>query len=165
MGKPSRSEDLGTPQEQEQGWLTVERALEAKAPKRPLKPARSDAADQASMLDYEAPSDPPEYQTYQELISHSKPLETTGSGVVSEDYTENDYYESYSHMDPQHHTTGTGFINLEQPQKGFHLSAVYQDSGIHVRHPCNPAMNDWVPSPNTSPPASHKPPRSEALES
>lgn len=166
--KPSRSEELSSPEEQERRALEVQQYLEAHTPKRPLKPARSDASDQLVAAldgqdDNNSPSEPPECHKYQELLASSTPLQTQGSGVVSEDYTESGYYENLAAIDKQHHTTGTGFISTGAPVQSFHLSTgAYESSGLRHRHPCNPAMNEWEPAPDTASPFTHKPLRSES---
>jgi hypothetical protein len=168
--KPSRSEELSSPEEQERRALEVQQYLEAHTPKRHLKPARSDASDQFVAAfggqhddDNDSPSEPPECHKYEELLAHSTPLQTQGSGVVSEDYTESGYYANLAAIDKQHHTTGTGFIFTGAPVQSFHLSASACESlGLRHRHPCNPAMNEWQPAPDTASPFTHKPLRSES---
>lgn len=169
--KPSRSEELSSPEEQERRALEVQQYLEAHTPKRHLKPARSDASDQFVAAfggqhdddDNDSPSEPPECHKYEELLAHSTPLQTQGSGVVSEDYTESGYYANLAAIDKQHHTTGTGFISTGAPVQSFHLSAgACESSGLRHRHPCNPAMNEWQPAPDTASPFTHKPLRSES---
>jgi len=167
-GKPNRSEEQGTPEEQEQHAQQVRAYLDANAPRRQLKPARSDAADMlANMTQDEhtniTGSDPPEHAKYVQLVANGVPLETLGSGDMIEDYTESKYYQHMAAIDKAHHTTGSGFIKMDKTPEGFHLSTYQHESGApRERHSGNPAMNDWEPAPDTTMSASSKLSRSES---
>jgi len=166
VNKPNRSEERsGTQEEQLQHVQQVRAYLDANAPRRQLKPARSDAAEVLSdaIGIAEAPSDPPERTKYLQLLATGVPLETRGSGYVSEDFTESDYYECMAAIDKAHHTTGTGFIEVGRSPEGFHLSDDANAADSRRMHPrCNPAMNDWEPAPNSTFLTSTKPLRSES---
>lgn len=166
FGKPNRSEELGTPEEREEQARKVRAYLEANAPKRKLKPGRSDAedmlADDVSNVDG-GNFDPPERMKYLQLLANGVPLETLGSGEVDEDYTESEYYKYMAAIDKEHHTTGSGFIKIDKTPEGFHLSIKNpQSRSFRERHRCNPAMNEWDPAHDTSFVASTKPLRSES---
>jgi hypothetical protein len=163
-GKPNRSEEQGTLEEREQHAQKVRAYLDATAPKRQLKPSRSDAAEMLSSMAHEnTGSDPPEHAKYLQLVANGVPLETQGSGAVSEDYTESEYYQYMAAIDKSHHTTGSGFIKVDKVPEGFHLSDHPLDSGaLRKHHSGNPAMNDWEPAPHTTMAASSKPSRSES---
>lgn len=162
-GKPNRSEEQGTLEEQEQHAQKVRAYLDATAPKRQLKPARSDAAEKlSSMAEETTGSDPPEHVKYLQLVATGVPLETQGSGDASEDYTESEYYQYMAAIDKAHHTTGSGFIKVDKLPEGFHLSDT-PPGALRKHHSGNPAMNDWEPAPPcTSMAASSKPSRSES---
>lgn len=167
-GKPNRSEEQGALEDQEQHAQEARAYLEANAPKRQLKPARSDAAEMLSNMTHEEHTDntvfdPPEHAKYLKLVANGVPLETLGSGDMNEDYTESDYYKQMAAVDKVHHTTGTGFIKMGKTPEGFHLDSHPRGSdGLRPRHSGNPAMNDWEPAPNTVMSASSKPLRSES---
>lgn len=168
FGKPSRSEELGTTEEQEEHARKVRAYLEANAPKRVVKPGRSDADDMPGM-DHNgnnegAICDPPERMKYLQLLANGVPLETLGTGEVEEDYTESEYYQYMAAIDKEHHTTGTGFIKVDKTPLGFHLHVANPQGSrsFRERYRCNPAMNDWEPAHVTSVAASNKPFRSES---
>ncbi|KAG0623088.1 hypothetical protein M758_3G148100 [Ceratodon purpureus] len=162
-GKPNRSEELGTLEEQEQHTQQVRAYLDANAPRRQLKPSRSDAADMLANMSHEETtgSDPPEHVKYLKLVANGVPLETQGSGDVNEDFTESKYYQYMAAIDKAHHTTGSGFIKTDKAPEGFHLSD-YPHGAARERHSGNPAMNDWEPAAITDMSASTKPSRSES---
>nr|PNR49719.1 hypothetical protein PHYPA_011615 [Physcomitrium patens] len=165
--KPNRSEEIGTPEEQGQRAQEVRAYLDANAPRRPLKPSRSDAADMLAQVEsnHTVVSDPPEQKKFLQLLANGVPLEMLGNAEVDEDYTESEYYQYKSAIDKAHHTTGSGFIKIEKTPQGFHLSTNPQSYHTREHHRCNPAMNDWEPAPNSSESISNKPLRSESMDS
>lgn len=50
-----------------------------------------------------------------------------------------------------HPQTGTGFIKVEKNGNDFHIEPD-NDTGCHHSCKCNPATNDWVPSPSNEVP-------------
>ncbi|KAG0618997.1 hypothetical protein M758_4G108200 [Ceratodon purpureus] len=194
LDQPSGSDDLTNPQEEahsstleeeEQRSRELQRSLEASIPKPLPKPLRSEceiefSATNSSLrepeqpryeefeaADSKAPPHPPQYQKYQELLSKQTHPQDSTFGDATEDYTASDYYDKMRAVDKEHHhTTGTGFIKISEPDEhgeGFH----------HLSHPrevpnapkagiSNPAMNDWVPQPDPKVPKSTKPLRSES---
>jgi hypothetical protein len=169
VNKPNHSEEQsGTQEEQLQHAQQVRAYLDANAPRRQLKPARSDAAEVLSdaICIAEAPSTPPERTKYLQLLATGVPLETRGSGDVGEDFTESEYYQYMAAIDKAHHTTGTGFIEVDKAPEGFHLSDANEDAAHPYSHPahprCNPATNDWEPATNSTFVTSTKPSRSES---
>jgi hypothetical protein len=133
LEKPSRSEeqlDLSA-EEQENRTEAVHQKLEALLPKRPLKPARSEAQQLAAAVQ-ESETPPslhsPEFLRFQGLQdSASVKLPVDGSSVivVEEEYVETKYYNDFAASEEKlHHTTGTGFIPLDPPETPpFHLSS------------------------------------------
>ena len=168
FGKPSRREDLGTPEEQEEHTRKVREYLDANTPKRVMKPGRSDTDDVPGMnhdgSNGDSISDPPERMKYLQLLANGVPLETLGSAEVDEDYTESEYYKYMAAINKEHHTTGTGFIKVEKTPEGFHFHAdsAQGSKSFRERYRCNPAMNDWEPAHDTSFVTSNKPLRSES---
>ncbi|KHN01790.1 hypothetical protein glysoja_028462 [Glycine soja] len=75
-----------------------------------------------------------------------KKLEYNGS-QVPEEFVETEYYQDLNSVDKHHHTTGTGFIKVEKNGNDFHIEPD-NDTGCHHSCKCNPATNDWVPSPS-----------------
>lgn len=184
LEKPSRSEeqlDLSA-EEQENRTEAVRQKLEALLPKRPLKPARSEAQQLAAAVQ-ESETPPslhsPEFLRFQGLQdSASVKLPVDGSSVivVEEEYVETKYYNDFAASEEKlHHTTGTGFIPLDPPETPpFHLSSEDQQesaageaAAIHQkRRGGNPATNEWRPNPQTAsfpPVSSSKPARSESV--
>lgn len=168
-----------TPEEEEQRSRELQRRLEASMPKRRPKPSRSECEEQfcvadpsgrrqVSVADYEASLYLPQCQKYQELQSKQREAqEVTTFGDAADEYTASDYYDSMRAVDTEHHhTTGTGFIKISEPDvegEGFH----YLSHPSEVPHApkfgiSNPAMNDWIPQSDISVPASTKPSRSES---
>lgn len=184
LEKPSRSEeqlDLSA-EEQENRTEAVRQKLEALLPKRPLKPARSEAQQLAAAVQ-ESETPPslhsPEFLRFQGLQdSASVKLPVDGSSVivVEEEYVETKYYNDFAASEEKlHHTTGTGFIPLDPPETPpFHLSSEDQQesaageaAAIHQkRRGGNPATNEWEPNPQTAsfpPVSSSKAARSESV--
>ncbi|CAI9097562.1 OLC1v1034026C4 [Oldenlandia corymbosa var. corymbosa] len=65
----------------------------------------------------------------------------------AEEFVETEYYKDLNGVDKQHHTTGTGFISMDNMKgKSFSLDP---DSDIDHHDSCkgNPATNDWIPAP------------------
>lgn len=166
--KPNRSEEIsGTQAEREQHAQQVRAFLDANAPQRQLKPARSDAAEVTAAAEAlksaDASSLPPERKKFLQLLAAGVPLETRGSGDVGDDFTESEYYQYMAAIDKAHHTTGTGFIEMDKAPEGFHLTEDKTDLGHAHSHPrCNPATNDWEPAPREPFLPSSKPARSES---
>lgn len=159
--KPNRSEEQsGTQEEVEKHAQQVQDFLDANAPKRQLKPARSDAAEKMTSIDMVS-GEPPERSKYLHLVASGVPLETRGSGDVSAEFTESDYYQSMGAIDKAHHTTGTGFIKMDKSDDDFQLSEGDR-AEMHARRRCNPAMNDWEPAASGPFESSNKPTRSES---
>ncbi|XP_077222535.1 uncharacterized protein LOC143856255 isoform X2 [Tasmannia lanceolata] len=83
---------------------------------------------------------------------------------ASEEYVETDYYKDLNCVDKQHHTTGTGFIKVENENANgncFCLDSVSDVSNCHGSCKGNPATNEWIPTMDTVIPVSEKPNRSE----
>lgn len=186
--KPNRSEeDRPTPEEQEEQTNKVRAYLDSQAPKRILKPSRSDADDSQDLETSTPPSltttnknsssqkespifDPPERVKYLHMLATGATLETRRPGEVDveEEYTESEYYTAMAAVGKEHHTTGTGFINVEMdtPQ-GFHLSPTKEILPSRSFR-SNPAMNDWEPDESLLVAAKEKkkkPMRSESMSS
>ncbi|XP_008457401.2 uncharacterized protein LOC103497099 isoform X1 [Cucumis melo] len=141
--------------------MEEEREMEAKtreyfngvATKRHTKPQRSEFS--AHYVDKVNDEDNyiPELAEFQRLESdpHEQRLTYDGrNGKISEEFVETKYYDDLNCVDKQHHTTGTGFIKMENGDcKGFRLAP---DSAAadccHGSCRGNPATNDWIPASN-----------------
>ncbi|GMH11176.1 hypothetical protein Nepgr_013017 [Nepenthes gracilis] len=114
------------------------------APKRHTKPQRSDyssgyvdAADNTSAI--------PEYDEFQRLENDQQKLVYNAAGVP-EEFVETDYYKDLNCMDKQHHSTGTGFIKMEDTSGTAYKIAPDDATNSHAGYKGNPATNDWIPA-------------------
>ncbi|MCL7037563.1 hypothetical protein MKW94_000611 [Papaver nudicaule] len=123
------------------------------APKRVTKPQRSDYSSQSNDPNYNNTNvTTPELTKFQELENHQDLVynETTPQErVAEEEYTETEYYKDLNCIDKQHHTTGTGFIKVNNNGDGFHLSPDTTNEH-HSSSKGNPATNDWIPASNAA---------------
>ncbi|KAM5583383.1 hypothetical protein ABKV19_003334 [Rosa sericea] len=163
-GRPNRSDVHLSSEEEAKIESETREYFDGVAPKRHSKPQRSEYAsqyvDDLSKDDKQESS--PELVEFQRLENDSQQkLVVNGSGV-SEEFVETDYYKDLNCIDKQHHTTGTGFIKVQNPgNRGYSLEPD-SDTSIHASCQCNPATNDWVPDAASAVPfASGKPGRSD----
>ncbi|XP_009623973.1 uncharacterized protein [Nicotiana tomentosiformis] len=116
-------------------------------PKRHTKPQRSDYS--STYTDDIIPSNDstiPEHVEFQRLENDPQKLVYNGNSQVTEEFVETEYYKDLNGIDKQHHTTGTGFIKVENAKGNtFNIGA---DSATDSNHAYkgNPATNDWIPS-------------------
>ncbi|KAJ0984070.1 hypothetical protein J5N97_002426 [Dioscorea zingiberensis] len=136
--------------------------FESVAPKRHTKPSRSEYSSLYS--DALQPSDQksiPELDKFQELESDPQKLVYSGS-EVAEEYVETEYYTDLISIDKQHHTTGTGFIKIEEPNGScFELTQASDATAALASVKFNPAANELIPSADTVIPVPHKPNHSD----
>ncbi|XP_024535627.1 uncharacterized protein LOC112348008 [Selaginella moellendorffii] len=165
-GKPSRSDDLLSPEEQSRLAALVREHFDSSAPRRAPKPARSEGGSDQPWSCDGGPVISPEEQRLRQLLAASERL-PNGMGVLSsDDYAENEYYKGLNSVgcDSQHYTTGNGFIAIEK--NGGTSPEVLDAHRVVVNRsrPCyksNPATNDWEPSPGMVFTKSLKPSRSD----
>ncbi|KAK6786029.1 hypothetical protein RDI58_014554 [Solanum bulbocastanum] len=117
------------------------------APKRHTKPQRSDYS--STYVDhinlYPSSHDTiPENVEFQRLENDPQKLVYNDS-QVTEEFIETEYYKDLNCIDKQHHTTGTGFIKVENNGNTFNIGADSTSDPSHV-YKGNPATNDWIPS-------------------
>uniref|UniRef100_A0A803PUX3 Maternal effect embryo arrest 59 n=1 Tax=Cannabis sativa TaxID=3483 RepID=A0A803PUX3_CANSA len=139
-------------------------------PKRHTKPQRSeysskyvDAIDSATTTNNH--SNIPEYVEFQRLENDQQEKLVYEGKKVEEEFVETDYYKDLSCVDKQHHTTGTGFIKVENTSDRSYNLEADTVTCCHASSTCNPATNDWTPVPNaedTMPIDSGKPNRSDS---
>ncbi|KAJ7549786.1 hypothetical protein O6H91_07G069000 [Diphasiastrum complanatum] len=162
--KPSRSDDISSPEEQQNITKHTKDHFDALAPKRPLKPTRSEPREgNVFQDDWHNESDIPEYNRLKDLNATSEPLWAVEGAVPGDEYHENDYYKDLIAANKiEHRTTGSGFIKVENNAVSFHLEDDAA-SGQPAWHgcKCNPATNDWIPSPELVFQSSQKPHRSD----
>ncbi|GFZ01667.1 hypothetical protein Acr_15g0002760 [Actinidia rufa] len=148
-GRPNRS-DTHVPKEEEAKIEEETREyFDGLAPKRHTKPQRSEHSskyvDDHTVLSNNGAI--PEYVVFQQLEHDSQKLVYNGSEVTAE-FVETEYYKDLNCIDKQHHTTGTGFIKMENANgMCFNLAP---DAASVCHGPCkaNPATNDWIPAAN-----------------
>ncbi|KAF7809877.1 maternal effect embryo arrest [Senna tora] len=169
--KPSRSDEVLDAEEQEKIADQIRARFDSLAPKRPVKPSRSEPDPDASLLHHHQSADYniPEHLKFQTLQSQSHAiLNEEGSEVVEDEFVETQYYEELTSIDKQHHTTGSGFIRVarEGGEEEVLKLPETQMNGGETKVQCyksNPAMNDWVPNIDEQEVfASSKPNRSES---
>ncbi|KAJ0788188.1 hypothetical protein HanPI659440_Chr05g0188751 [Helianthus annuus] len=131
------------------------------APKRHTKPQRSEyAAQYVDAVPGDGEGAIPEYTQFQHLEQNSEKLVYSGNKVTDE-FVETEYYKDLNGVDKQHHTTGTGFIKVDNTN-GFNL-VPESEFEHHASCKGNPATNEWTPAPaDTASFVSTKPPRSDS---
>ncbi|KAF8012399.1 hypothetical protein BT93_I0526 [Corymbia citriodora subsp. variegata] len=156
--KPSRSDEVPDEEEQLKIANQVRAQFDSVAPKRPLKPNRSEPDSSSSTVDSSGSFDHaiPELDKLRSLQSQSpEGLLSAGSGSVDvqDEFVETQYYKELESIDKQHHATGSGFISplVEGGQNGgydFRCERDGFESGRDGKPALrsNPATNDWVPS-------------------
>uniref|UniRef100_A0A0A9G8F7 Uncharacterized protein n=1 Tax=Arundo donax TaxID=35708 RepID=A0A0A9G8F7_ARUDO len=153
--RPARSDPHLPPEEAARVEAEVRGYFDSVAPRRPLKPPRSDPSEDAGVGFAGADdggNDLPELRMLRDLEAKPQKLVLDGGVVDSgEEYVETRYYDDGLHsIDKQHHTTGTGFIKVDRPNgSSFTMSTNGYSSAGFVRCTSNPATNDWIPSSET----------------
>ncbi|XP_030532151.1 uncharacterized protein LOC115742166 isoform X2 [Rhodamnia argentea] len=158
--KPSRSDEVPDEEEQLKIANQVRAQFDSLAPRRPLKPNRSEPdRSSSSPVDSSGSFEHaiPELDKLRSLQSQSpQGLFAAGSGStdVQGEFVETQYYKELESVDKQHHATGSGFISAigEGRHNGSGYDVRYERDGFKsgpdgkpaVRS--NPATNDWVPS-------------------
>ncbi|XP_042508783.1 uncharacterized protein LOC122084538 [Macadamia integrifolia] len=171
--KPSRSDEVVEAEEQLRIASKIKDHFDSMAPKRPIKPNRSepDSSSSFSTVSSLDEENVPEYHKFLSLKSQqSDPIFSEGSSSVQEEFVETPYYKDLISIDKQHHTTGSGFIRVGESfgdGYGLELNRGGRDhvrAGETVAFRSNPATNDWIPSTEEAGEAnfvSSKPNRSE----
>uniref|UniRef100_A0ACD5U2A1 Uncharacterized protein n=1 Tax=Avena sativa TaxID=4498 RepID=A0ACD5U2A1_AVESA len=152
--RPARSDPHLPPEEAARVEAQVRGYFDSVAPRRPVKPPRSDPSDggPGCAEEFAGEDDLPELLKLRDLEGKPQKLVLDGGGVNSEEYVETQYYDGINCIDKQHHTTGTGFINVERSNtngSSLNLTTVAYPSNSAVRCRSNPATNDWIPSSET----------------
>ncbi|XP_038893549.1 uncharacterized protein LOC120082446 isoform X1 [Benincasa hispida] len=150
--RPGRSDARLSMEEEREMEAKTREYFNSVAPKRHTKPQRSEFS--AHYVDKVNGKNDyiPELAEFQRLESdpHERLTYDARNGKISEEFVETKYYDDLNCADKQHHTTGTGFIKMENGDcKGFRLSADSATAGCcHGSCRGNPANNDWIPATN-----------------
>eukprot|EP00897_Mesotaenium_endlicherianum_P000942 jgi/Mesen1/10849/ME000093S10363 len=157
--KPARSDEVLSAEEQASTLAKVQAYFAENAPKRALKPSRSESTDAASGEKDVISSEIPEMRMLERLKAAGKLLPEVAAKVGElEDYVETMYYQNVP-LDGVHHTTGTGFIQMGKPAEQWRLEGGQAVGSLKSK--TNPGNNDWEPNTNKFSAVSTKPGRSE----
>ncbi|KAH8503302.1 hypothetical protein POPTR_007G049800v4 [Populus trichocarpa] len=180
MTKPSRSDEVLDANQQLQITNQIRAQFDSMVPKRPSKPSRSESdttTTPTSSLSEIEQDNIPELDKLRSLQSQSPNMfcpaqvlfSAEGANMVQDEFVETQYYTELDSIDKQHHTTGSGFINVvrgEEHEKngyGIQLSSAAAGGKLVSCFRSNPATNDWTPSPEDDQVfVSSKPNRSES---
>ncbi|EOA17532.1 hypothetical protein CARUB_v10005877mg [Capsella rubella] len=149
--KPSRSDEVTNLEEQIKNSNQIRADFDSLAPKRPTKPTRSEPGAPGSFSTSDETTDHPEADKFRSLQSqtHGQVLGEGDSSAVDE-FLETEYYTNLTAIDKQHHTTGSGFINVVKEDGGGETEAVTAaaigDGGEKAVYRSNPATNEWIPA-------------------
>ncbi|XP_027336047.1 uncharacterized protein LOC113849964 [Abrus precatorius] len=151
-GRPNRSDIHLSAEEEATIEAKTREYFDEMAPKRHTKPQRSEYSTQyvdafSNINSHD--SSTPELLQFQRLEKDPQEKKLVYNGnEVTEEFVETEYYKDLNSVDKHHHTTGTGFIKVEKSEKSFHIEPD-SDTGCHHSCKCNPATNDWIPTPST----------------
>ncbi|XP_050375778.1 uncharacterized protein LOC126793331 [Argentina anserina] len=150
--KPSRSDQVLDADEQLRIANQIKAQFDSAAPKRPIKPNRSEPDSPTPALSVVDQPNIPELHKLRTLQSQSHVIisDEGANTMVQDEFVDTQYYKELNSIDKQHHMTGTGFIRVEREEEG---SYDIQLTGIHggsigivpSGFRSNPATNDWIP--------------------
>ncbi|CAN4102244.1 unnamed protein product [Withania somnifera] len=147
--RPNRSDVHVSKEEEAKIEEATREYFDGIAPKRHTKPQRSDySSAYVDNMNISPSSDGtiPEHLEFQRLENDTQKLVYNGSSQVTEEFVETEYYKDLNCVDKQHHTTGTGFIKVENAEGNtLDIGADSTTDSYHV-YKGNPATNDWIPS-------------------
>ncbi|KAL0450210.1 UNVERIFIED_CONTAM: hypothetical protein Slati_1577400 [Sesamum latifolium] len=153
VNKPSRSDDVLDEAQQLQIYNQVRAHLDSVAPKRPMKPNRSEPDSVSSSIS--TPDEDihvPELDKLRSLQYQSQGMVSQSTALEQEEFVETQYYKALDAIDKQHHTTGTGFIKAAADHKSgdgydLQLDGRPENDGKYKEmvFKTNPATNDWIP--------------------
>ncbi|XP_021273665.1 uncharacterized protein LOC110408868 [Herrania umbratica] len=153
--KPSRSDEVLDADQQQKITNQVRAQFDSLAPKRPIKPTRSepDSATATSNFPPAVDQNIPELDKLRSLQSQSHLKILQGDSVVQDEFVETQYYKEMDSIDKEHHTTGSGFIRVvREGGEGNRYDIQLQNgqgAGNVFNRPIfksNPATNDWMPN-------------------
>ncbi|KAE8693069.1 mitochondrial uncoupling protein 2-like [Hibiscus syriacus] len=141
--RPNRSDEHLSLEEETRMEEQTREYFHDKAPKRHTKPQRSEYS--SNYVDAVAAGDITEYLEFQRLENDPQKIVYNGSEVRDE-FVETEYYKDLNCVDKHHHTTGTGFIKVDNTNgRNFSLEPD-SDTSCHTSCKGNPATNDWIPA-------------------
>ncbi|KAA0032503.1 Maternal effect embryo arrest 59, putative isoform 1 [Cucumis melo var. makuwa] len=156
--KPSRSDIVLDNEEQMRITDQIRAQFDSIAPKRPMKPSRSESDSLTeNPSGFTSEKAIPELDKFRNLQSQSHALRLgDGDCLVQEDYLETEYYKELDSIEKRHHKTGSGFIQVgnEGGENGVHNQNkphefINDVANGRVHHhggyKGNPATNDWLP--------------------
>ncbi|KAL9256385.1 hypothetical protein AKJ16_DCAP22355 [Drosera capensis] len=144
--RPNRSDIHLTTDEEEKIAEQTKEYFDGLAPKRHTKPQRSEYESRYVDADQGDTAPIPELVALQRLENDDHQKLVYSGTEVTEEFVETDYYKDLNCIDKQHHTTGTGFIEVENKGECYHIEPD-SDTTHHPHTHGNPATNDWVPAP------------------
>ncbi|KAK9279849.1 hypothetical protein L1049_013531 [Liquidambar formosana] len=165
-GRPNRSDIHLSREEEVKIEEDTREYFDGIAPKRHTKPQRSEYSSQYvdTLSNGDANKDGdiiPELVEFQRLENDPQKLVYNGN-KVTEEFVATEYYKDLNCIDKQHHTTGTGFIKMENANGTCFSVAPSCETSCHASCQGNPATNDWIPSAaDTASFVSDKPHRSD----
>ncbi|XP_074268043.1 uncharacterized protein LOC141591563 [Silene latifolia] len=113
LSRPNRSDVHLSAEEEGRIEEETREHFDGLAPKRHTKPQRSEYSSNYVDVNSTAEKIIPEYAEFQRLENDQEKLESKNEGNVTEEFVETEYYKDLNCVDKQHHTTGTGFIKME----------------------------------------------------
>ncbi|XP_061374019.1 uncharacterized protein LOC133316296 [Gastrolobium bilobum] len=151
--RPNRSDIHVSAEEEATTEEKTREYFDGVAPQRHTKPQRSDYSSQyvdsfSNNINGQDSSSIPEMLQFQRLENDPQEKLVYDGNQVTEEFVETEYYKDLNKVDKHHHTTGTGFIEVEKSGKCFHIEPD-NDTDCHHSSKGNPATNDWVPTPST----------------
>ncbi|XP_021715454.1 uncharacterized protein LOC110683401 [Chenopodium quinoa] len=159
---PNRSDTHLSKEEQAKIEEETKEYFDGLAPKRHTKPQRSEYSTKYVDVNNNDSSAIPEYVKFQCLENDQEKKEYENESQASEEFVETEYYKDLNCVDKQHHTTGKGFIKMENDNEKSYYIAPDLDLAHHASSQGNPATNDWIPSADDQVTlASDKPKRSD----
>ncbi|KAH9701575.1 hypothetical protein CEJ83_20110 [Acinetobacter baumannii] len=160
--RPDRSDVHLSREEEAKMEDEVRENFENLAPKRHTKPQRSDYSSQYVDAFANGSDSNQEYSQFQHLQANDSQKLIWNGSEVTEEFQETEYYKDLNRINKDHHTTGTGFIKMENANGKSFILAPDNDDAHHSSCKGNPATNEWIPSADDSVVfSSDKPKRSE----
>ncbi|KAG6571237.1 hypothetical protein SDJN03_30152, partial [Cucurbita argyrosperma subsp. sororia] len=154
--KPSRSDVVLDNEEQMRITDQIRAQFDSIAPKREMKPSRSESESDSSTQNASgstAEEAIPELDRLRNLQTQSHVLALgVGGSLVQEEYVETEYYKELDSIEKRHHKTGSGFIQVGKEGGGnvVHTRLIDAATGgrvhLHGGYKGNPATNDWFPT-------------------
>ncbi|XP_028795829.1 uncharacterized protein LOC114751322 [Neltuma alba] len=151
--KPSRSDEVLDADERQRIANQIREQFDSLAPKRPVKPNRSEPDPDAQLRHSSTviSQNIPELLKFQSFQSQPHAVfSDEGPKDAPDEFVETRYYEKLTSIDKQHHTTGSGFIKVERmggDDLKFQNTQIINGGETKLpAYKSNPATNDWIPN-------------------